>query len=137
MTAPIEYVETLARGLDTDDYEMAASVLSDRVEYSIGGDVVNGPAAVLASYREASEMAHRLFDSVVYGHEVNATDDPLSFRVSYSDELTVAGETLKHVAEQYVTVAAGDGVVRIVNVDLPGEREKVDQFMARHGISRD
>lgn len=137
MTAPIEYVETLARGLDADDYLMAASALSDQVEYSIGGDVINGPVAVLASYREASEMAHRLFDGVVYGHEVNATDDPLSFRVSYSDELTVAGETLKYMAEQHVTVVPGDGVVRIFNVDLPGERERVDEFMARHGLSRD
>ena len=136
MTAPIEYVETLARALDADDYEMAASVLSDQVEYSIGEDVIHGPAAILASYREASEMAHRLFDSVSYGHVVNATDDPLFFRVSYSDELTVAGETLKHMAEQHVTVAADEGVVEIVNVDLPGEREKVDEFMARHGLSR-
>ncbi len=136
MIAPIEYVETLARALDADDYEMAASVLSDQVEYSIGGDVFNGPVAVLASYREASEMAHRLFDNVSYGHEVNATDDPLSFRVSYSDELTVGEETLKHMAEQHVTVAAEEGVVKIVNVDLPGEREKVDAFMTRHGLSR-
>ncbi len=136
MIAPIEYVETLARALDADDYEMAASVLSDQVEYSIGGDVINGPVAVLASYREASEMAHRLFDSVAYGHEVSATDDPLVFRVSYSDELTVGDETLKHMAEQHVTVAADGGVVKLVNVDLPGEREKVDEFMARHGLSR-
>lgn len=136
MTAPIEYVETLARALDADNYEMAASVLSDQVEYSIGGDVMNGPAAVLASYRDASEMAHRLFDSVAYGHVVNATDDPLVFRVSYSDELTVGEETLKHMAEQHVTVAADEGVVKIVNVDLPGEREKVDEFMTRHRLSR-
>lgn len=137
MTAPIEYVETLARALDADDYEMAASVLSDQVEYSIGGDVINGPVAILASYREASEMAHRLFDRVVYGHEVKATEDPVVFHVSYSDELTVAGETLNHMAEQHVTVAPGDGVVRIVDVDLPGEREKVDRFMTRHRLSRD
>lgn len=137
MTAPIEYVETLARALDADNYEMAASVLSDQVEYSIGGHVINGPGPVLASYREASEMAHRLFDNVSYGHEVNATDDPLSFRVSYSDELTVSGETLKHMAEQHVIVAADEGVVKIVNVDLPGEREKLDEFMNRHRLARD
>ncbi|HEX6220262.1 MAG TPA: hypothetical protein VF115_04125 [Acidimicrobiia bacterium] len=137
MKDPIEYVETLARGLDADDYEMVASVLSDQVEYSIGSEVIHGPAAVLTSYREASEMAHGLFDMVVYDHEVKATDNHDIFRVSYSDELTVAGETLKHLAEQHVTVVPGDGVVRIVNVDLPGEREKVNEFMARHGLSRD
>jgi hypothetical protein len=28
-------------------------------------------------------------------------------------------------------------VVRIINLDLPGERENVDRFMARHGLERD
>jgi hypothetical protein len=37
---------------------------------------------VIDSYRTASEMAHRLFDRVEYGHTVIATDDPDTFRVS-------------------------------------------------------
>jgi hypothetical protein len=41
------------------------------------------------------------------------------------------------MAKQRVTVAPGEGVVRIVNVDGPGEREKVDTFMERHGLARD
>lgn len=44
---------------------------------------------------------------------------------------------MNHMAEQHVTVAPGDGVVRIVDVDLPGEHEKVDRFMTRHRLSRD
>lgn len=80
---------------------------------------------------------NRLFDRVEYGHHVVPTDHPNIFRVSYSDILTVAGESLTHMAEQRVTVAPGEGVVRIVNVDGPGEREKVDTFMERHGLARD
>lgn len=98
---------------------------------------MSGPEAVIASYRDASRMAHRLFDRVEYGHHVVPTDDPNIFRVSYSDILTVAGESLTHMAEQRVTVAPGEGVVRIVNIDGPGEREKVDTFMERHGLARD
>jgi hypothetical protein len=48
----------------------------------------------------------------------------------------VGGETLAHMAEQHVTVAPTAGVVQIVNVDVPGEREKVDDFLTRHGLSR-
>ena len=137
MNSPLEYVEALAQALDDDDYVAAASTMADRVEYTIGEELIHGPQAVVASYRASSEMARRLFDEVGYGHEVVPTDDPYSFRVIYSDVLTVGGETLTHTAEQTVTVAPDEGVVRIINVDLPGEREKVDRFMARHGLERD
>lgn len=137
MNSPIEYVEALARALDGDDYVTAASTMAERVEYTIGDQLINGPLAVVASYRASSEMARRLFDEVGYDHEVIPTDDPYSFRVSYSDVLTVGDETLTHMAEQHVTVAPDEGVVRIINVDVPGEREKVDRFMARHGLERD
>jgi hypothetical protein len=134
---PIDIVESLARALDEDDFTTAASTMAERVEYLIGGQTIRGPDAVVASYRAASETARRLFDGVTYGHEVIPTDDPSSFRVSYSDELSAGSETLRHLAEQHVTVAPGEGVVRIVDVDVPGERERLDEFMQRHRISRD
>jgi erythromycin esterase-like protein len=136
MKSPIDYVETLARALDCDDYETAAAVMADNVVYSIGDIVLHGREEIVASYREASAMARRLFDEVGYDHVVYPTEDPDTFRVAYSDILTVGGETLAHMAEQHVTVAPTAGVVQIVNVDVPGEREKVDDFLNRHGLSR-
>ena len=137
MTSPLEYVEILARALDADDYETAASSLADHVEYTVGDEAIVGPEAVISSYRAASEMAHRLFDKVGYDHETYPTDDPNTFRVGYTDELTIGGESLVHSAEQRVTVSGDDGVVRIINVEIPGEREKVDELLNRHGLSRD
>lgn len=133
---PIEYVERLATALDGDDYATAAELLADDIVYLIGDETLRGPDAVVASYRAASEMAHRLFDAVEYDHRVIPTDDPNSFRVDYSDILTVNGETHHHRAEQRVTVTGGEGVTEIVNVEVPGEREKVDEFLNRHGLSR-
>lgn len=137
MSSPAEVVEQLAESLDQDDFEAAGSVMAERVEYSVGNEVLVGPNAVVDSYRTASGMAHRLFDRVEYGHTVWATDDPNTFRISYSDTLTVSGETLTHMAEQRVTVDPDKGVIRIVNVELPGEREKVDGFLQRHGLTRE
>lgn len=137
MSSPADYVETLARALDADDFEGAAGTMSDQVVYTIGDRVLRGPEEIVASYREASEMARRLFDEVGYDHEVHPTEDPDTFRISYSDIFTVDGDTLAHEAEQHVTVAPGVGVVRIVDVEVPGERERVDEFLARHGLSRD
>lgn len=137
MKSPIELAETLARALDADDYTAAASTMAEDVEYTIGDESFRGPDAVVASYRAASDMAHRLFDQVRYDHQVMTTADRNVFRISYSDELTVGDETLGHKAEQHVTVTPGVGVIRIVNVDVAGEKEKVDAFMERHGLSRD
>lgn len=134
---PIEHVEKLAAALDLDDYATVAEMLSDDVVYRVGDRVLRGPDAVIASYRAASEMAHRLFDDVRYDHRVIPTDDPDFFRVEYSDVLTVAGETHTHQAEQHVTALPDVGVVAILDVEVAGEREKVDEFMARHGLSRD
>jgi len=132
-----EVAERLAIALDQDDYETVASVLAEEVSYSIGEDVLVGREEVVGSYRAASEMARRLFDRVEYGHVVFATDDPDTFRISYSDRLTIGDESLTHMAEQHVTVAMEEAVTRIVNVELPGEREAVDAFLERHGLSRD
>lgn len=136
VSSAIDVVEALADALDGDDYVTAASVMSDAVEYTVGDQKLNGPDAVVASYRAASETAHRLFDRVEYGHEVIATDDTNLFRISYSDTLTIGDETIRHMAEQHVSVAPGEGVVGIVNVEIPGEREKVDSFLERHGLTR-
>lgn len=137
MNWPAEVAERLATALDQDDYQTVASVLAEEVRYSIGEEVLVGREAVVESYRTASEMAHRLFDQVEYGHTVFTTDDPNTFRISYTDTLTIGEESLTHMAEQHLTVATEEGVTRIVNVDLPGEREAVDAFLERHGLSRE
>lgn len=135
--SPSEYVESLADALDADDFETAAARMTDDVVYTIGDRVYEGPDAIVASYRESSEMARRIFDEVGYDHVVHPTDDPNTFRVSYSDILTVGDDVLTHQAEQHLTVLPGSGVVRIVNVEVPGEREKLDEFLAAHGLTRD
>lgn len=137
MKSSIDHVEALAHALDSDDYAAAAGAMAEEVVYTIGDLVLHGREEIVASYRGASENAGRLFDEVGYDHVIYPTDHPNTFRVSYSDLLTVDGETLAHMAEQHITVAPGAGVVKIVNVDVPGEREKVDGFLARHGLSRE
>lgn len=136
VTDPHHYVAELARALDHDDYEAAASVLSSTVRYEVYGEVLEGPEAIVASYRVASENARRIFDEVAYDSSVSRTKDPSVFSVDYADILTIGDETLVHKALQHVTAESGVGVTEIVNVDVPGEGARVDDFLARHGRSR-
>lgn len=135
-TDPVEVVETLATALDEDDYDTARSVLDPEVVYEIGGNTLIGPDAVVDSYRKSSELAHQLFDEVAYDHEILGTDEGAAFRVRYRDLLTAGGETHAHFAEQEVTLGRHWVVVKIVDRPMPAEREKLEEFMARHGISR-
>lgn len=129
-------VKSLAQALDDDDYETVRALLAPDVVYEIGDETIVGPQAVVASYRAASEMAHRLFDRVEYGHQVIGTVERTKFRVRYTDVLTAGDETHVHHAEQEVTVDLELGVARIVETPVPGERQKLDEFMERHSISR-
>ncbi len=130
-----DLVEKLAQALDDDDYEAAGAVLAPNVTYDIGDDTSHGRDAVLESYRKASEMAHRLFDEVGYDHET-IDEGRGRFRIHYGDILTVGDETMRHKAEQMVTVEPGLGVVHIEDRPVPGERERVDEFLRRHGLTR-
>ena len=132
-----DLVESLAEALDLDDYVTVSSLLSADVEYVIGDQRHSGVEAVISSYEKGSEMAHRIFDEVLYRHAVFSTEDLDTFRVEFTDELTVGEETLTHRVEQHMTVSPDQGVVRIVDVVMAGERERVDTFLRRHGLTRD
>ena len=125
----------MATALDHDDYEGAHGLLHPEVVYEIGEETLHGPDAVVESYRSSSEMAHGLFDTVGYGHEIVETEGP-TFTVRYRDVLTVDGETHTHFARQEMTVGSDRTVARIVDRPVPGERAKVDEFMARHDLIR-
>ena len=136
MFEPYDTVEALAAALDNDDYTTVLSLLSDDVTYELGNRTLRGPEAVAASYRESSEMARRIFDSVEYGHSHPRTTDGHTFGIAYTDTLTIDDETLIHNAHQTVTVDRTKGVTHITNEEVPGESAKVEEFLERHGRSR-
>ena len=131
-----DLVSRLAVALDSDDYVTALSTLADDVRYEVGGETLIGPQAVVDSYEAASIMAHKLFDEVGYDHEIVQSSPEGDFTINYVDILTIDDETLVHHARQKLTVDPNNGVTHIVNVELPGERDKVDAFLERHGKSR-
>lgn len=130
-----EVVEKLALALDSDDYETARSVLSEDITYEVKGETLTDPDAVVDSYRMASKQAHEIFDRVEYDHELDVDDGSGTYTMNYTDILTIGDETLVHHARQIIRVSDGK-VDHIVNVEIPGERENVDEFLARHGRSR-
>ena len=71
-----------------------------------------------------------------YGSRVESAGDG-AFVIEYTDDIGHAGERLVHRCHQRITLDDAERIRRIEHVDLPGETEAVDAFLARVGIERE
>lgn len=134
---PSLVVGAFAAALDADDFESVTEMVDEEVVYRIGDVVHRGPAAVVASYRDGSALARRIFERVEYSHEVVGVVGVGTVRVDFADTLHAGGETLDHHSIQDVEVGRDGRIVSITDLPVERERDRVDAFMARHGLSRD
>ena len=92
----LQVAAALASALDADDFESVAEMLGDDVEYRIGDVVHQGPDAVVASYRNGSASARRIFEQVEYSHEIIGLVGEHTVRIDYADDLSADGEHIEH-----------------------------------------
>ncbi len=127
----------LAAALDADDFDAVAAMLRDDVVYRIGDAVHHGPDAVVRSYRDGSALAKRIFDHVEYSHEIVGAVGERTVRIDFGDDLVANGEHLDHHSVQDVEIDRDGRIVMITDRPVPGQKERGDAFLARHGLSRD
>jgi hypothetical protein len=127
--------ERFARALDRCDFAEAGRYLSTDCHYQTGHEELIGPEAVLASYSENAEWASRALERVVYESEIEAGagSNPT---VLFIDRITQGGHIHEYRCRQRLSVNYAGKIVRIVHEELPGERERLDEFLRRCGISR-
>lgn len=135
MTPAMETATRLALALDREDYEGAAALLAPGCTYRIGTEAFEGPAAIVASYRENGEWVKRAIDAVEYESEVR--EDPGGAVITYRDRLEHAGRRHTHTCEQRIRVDGAGRVCEIEHRDLPGERESLDAFFTGTGVKRE
>ncbi len=115
--------------LDADDLERLRAMLAAACEYDTGREVLVGPAAILASYREASDRARERFDALRFESEILSADESSAI-VLFRDHLTLRGRTHVHACHQRLTFAPDETVTRIEHRELPGERDGLEGFLA-------
>jgi ketosteroid isomerase-like protein len=128
----IEIVRRFAIALDGEDYEAGLGLLDAGCVYTIRGETIVGPGAIIDSYRGNGDTAAQVFDGISYGSEVAGGADGWIV-IRFFDRIVHAGQRLDHACEQWVRVGGGR-VVRIEHHDLPGERERLEAFKAAHGV---
>jgi hypothetical protein len=132
----LDVVGQLARALDADDFDTLRSLLHPDVIYRIGAEAHRGQDAVIDSYSAGSALARELFDRVVFDHTVLGLVGDRTVRVDFSDRLEAAGAVFDHHSVQDVEVDDEGSVVAIVDKPIAGQRERLDAFMEKHGLTR-
>jgi hypothetical protein len=129
-----QIVECLARALDADDFPAVRALLAEDCVYELRGETLTGAADIVTAYADASSRARRDFDDVRYESEVLEVEGE-NATVQFTDYLGVAGgHWHRHRCRQRFTVGPGARIVRIVHVDLPGEREALAEFLRVAGV---
>ena len=127
--------QKFASALDTGDYAPLPAVLAPDCEYVATMGTFVGPEQIIAAYRKVAAWMSASFDKVSYRNSVRpgAGGD---FIVTFVDD--VEHSDLRHVytCEQVLSFDAEGRIRRIVNVELPGQREAADAFLRRVGIER-
>ena len=131
MSSSLKNVEALAKALDAEDYDLAGTFLSEDCVYEIRGEVIVGKKKIIASYHENGEAGRKRFDTVAYESKVTALDSTL-VRIDYTDIVTRSGDTHVHRCAQEASCGEGGMVLKLVHLDLPGEREALEAFKETH-----
>lgn len=124
-----------AAALDKGDWRAAESCLARDCEYLFRRDVTRGAEKIIGMYRTIGEWVEETFASVRYESSVEA-EGPDRARIAFRDLLDHRGHHLDFRCEQVITVGAGETVVRIEHIDLPGEPEKVERFNRACGVRK-
>jgi len=134
---PREVAAALASALDADSFESLVTMFDEGVVYRIGDEEHHGPAAVIASYRDGSALARRIFETVEYSHEIVGIVSDRTVRIDFADTLHANGEQLDRHSIQDIEVGDDGRIVSITDQPVVGQREQDDAFMARHGLTRE
>ena len=132
----LDVARRFASALDRDDFALAQALLSDDCVYHIREQTHTGAAAIIETYRAASEWAACAFDAIKYDSSIEALDDG-RIAITFLDRLRHKGLAHKHRCRQIVTIDQAVRITRIEHEDLPGEPEAVQSFLDRVGITRE
>ena len=133
MATPTEIARRFAYALDAEDYATAESLLSEQCGYLCRGQAFEGPAEIIALYRDIGDAAVRDFDSIKYESDVSEVSESRAL-IHFKDHLSHQHQQLTFECEQLIEVDANGLITRIEHRDLPGQRESLGKFLRQFGI---
>lgn len=132
---PIALAERFAQALDEEDYTSAAALIASTCVYTTGEETHRGPAAIIASYRSHGNWAAQHLEQVRYESRVRAGERG-GVVVTFVDHVEHAGHAHTYQCEQHLSFDEQALISAIQHVELPGEREGLQEFFVAVGLAR-
>jgi hypothetical protein len=131
----LESARRFAAALDGEDDEAVRARLAAGCVYEAPQGVLVGPEAIVASYRENTVAARGRFAKIEYTSEV-AIAGPAEAVITFIDRVMRGGAWHTYRCRQHVRLDAAGLIEHIRHEELPGERERLQQFEAAHSGDR-
>jgi hypothetical protein len=135
MAMILRTAQRLAAALDAEDYRASRGTLAPDCVYHSPKGLLVGPDRIVASYREHAAAARGRFETIEY-QSVVETSGPAEAVITFIDRVTLGGAQHQFRCQQRIRIDAAGLVAEIRHEEIPGEREKLQQFETDAGAAR-
>jgi hypothetical protein len=133
--SPEDSIDRFALALDRDDFDSAITMLSADCVYETAAETLSGPEAVIKSFRDATQWAHKNLDTIIYVHSIEPCQD-CDGAIRFIDDVTHSGKSMQHQCLMHVSLTELGLISKLRLEDLPGEKQKVSDFLQAVGVKR-
>jgi hypothetical protein len=119
-------VEKFAVLLDENKFSEAKRLLSEVCSYELLNSNFFGPDEIIASYSQNYEAGKTKFDEIRFTSKVSQKSEN-DFVIEYTDELRKGNRWHQYRCNQEIVIR-GNKIIGIKHVEIPGEKEKLEQF---------
>ncbi|HEV8071264.1 MAG TPA: nuclear transport factor 2 family protein [Planctomycetaceae bacterium] len=132
MTISLESVQRFAAALDAEDYEGVRATLAAHCRYHAPEGLRIGPEEIVDSYRQNGASGRDRFEKIEYQSRVEAIGSADAL-ITFIDRVMLRGAWHDFRCRQQIRIGAGGLVEQIWHEEIPGERERLQQFEAGAG----
>jgi hypothetical protein len=133
-TTTYEQVNLFAAALDSDDFSAAEVLLSLKCVNVSGRLVSEGREAIKNSYRKRSKRAQELFDGVYNKGDVLSSSET-SAEILFADQLACGEKNHIYRSRHFPDFSSAGEIARIRQEEIPGERQRLKEFIEECGVS--
>jgi hypothetical protein len=128
--------KAFSQTLDGDDFERATDFLDADCIYNTGRTELRGAQAIVASYRESSHWGRKNLDEVHYQSSIENCEDRQA-TILFIDRLKKGASQHEYRCKQQIFVSKAGKIYRIEQVEIEGQRVRLNKFFETCGFKRD
>lgn len=132
----VELAGQFALALDAANFEVAKGYLSDDCHYTTSDGVLQGPEAIMRSYRDSHARALGELDSISYESQIVGHSEE-EVTIHFIDHIVKDEYSHTFRSHQRVHFNTNSQIDRITHEEIEDERERLNFFLTRLGAKAD